>query len=62
MMNVRWLGEERMIPNVGVGTFGTVLSISTELAKNFIKQGLAEDVDKQPSLKPIKQGKKKEIE
>jgi len=60
---IRWLSEdERMIPSVGIGTKGTILNMPSDMADSFIKQGLAEDANEQPSLKPRKQGTKQESE
>jgi len=57
---VKWIGEERMIPSVGIGTKGKLLNMPTEMAISYIKQGLAEATNREVTNKPIKQVLKKE--
>jgi len=58
MKEVKWVGEERMIPSYGMGRKDEIKILPADMANSFIKQGLAEEVDNQPSIKVKKQIRK----
>lgn len=43
-MKIKWVGEDRMVPGCGMGTLGATLDVPSDIAKSYIKQGLAESV------------------
>lgn len=56
MKKVTWVGEDRMVPSVGIGTKGVDLTMPDDMADSYIKQGLAKDI------KVVSKQTKKEIE
>ncbi|NIS51679.1 MAG: hypothetical protein GWN94_11320 [Phycisphaerae bacterium] len=40
-MKIKWIGGMRMIPRLGILQYGDVRVVPDDIAKGFIKQGLA---------------------
>jgi hypothetical protein len=50
-MNVIWRSEERIVPGFGVATPGKAIELSDDLALQFIRQGEAEPIKREPKHK-----------
>lgn len=40
-MEIKWIGEERMIPNLGILQAGDIREVSDKMGTDLIRQGLA---------------------
>lgn len=56
MRTVKWLATERIIPNYGVASPQSEISLPDELASRFVEQGEAELIDVERA--PKRAGKK----
>jgi hypothetical protein len=44
-MKIKWTADDRIVPGVGRLNSGMVVSLSAELAAEFVRQGLAEKIE-----------------
>ncbi|HOO46113.1 MAG TPA: hypothetical protein PLM29_07790 [Deltaproteobacteria bacterium] len=40
-MMIRWIGEQREVPKVGLCTVGSIKNVPEEIGQGLVKQGLA---------------------
>lgn len=62
MMRIRWLIDDRAIPNYGVAARGQEVMMAADLAAGYVKQGEAEHVDTESEKPTVTTSRRKSRE